>query len=432
MATNPLIALSAKTPDIYGSFQRGRKEALAELVAQEQSTRQNRLLDLQERQFEAQQQGVGLERFAQRQKLGGQAVAALGLELEPLIQAGDVAGAQQLLDARFREFGQQGLSFPDPGPLRQALASGDTELIGGLPQRLVEYARTLGYVPQENAGSGLTSDLRTFRGMTEGLSPEEIEEARRINLGLAPRAVGAAAKSVNIGGVPHVFNPLTGGYEPAQVSGQQVTADDVGQSKANIEGQVTRAKKEAENEVKRWAAEPKARMALEQATARLDRVDALVESILPRISGWTAGFLGSKLASTPGTPAFDLARDIGTLQAIAGFDELNAMRASSPTGGALGNVTERELAFLQSVVRNIESSQSPEQLRRNLEEFQREVRGSWERVARAYQQDYGQPVTEAGQQIGGPEASPQPGEVLDGYRFRGGDPGDPNSWEPLQ
>ena len=42
------------------------------------------------------------------------------------------------------------------------------------------------------------------------------------------------------------------------------------------------------------------------------------------------------------------------------------MREASPTGGALGNVSEKENEYLQSVLGNVEQSQNPEQLKRNL------------------------------------------------------------------
>ena len=176
------------------------------------------------------------------------------------------------------------------------------------------------------------------------------------------------------------------------------------------QGAIERARgtEQAKADVERQKGRNKARLSLDQATARIGRVDSLVESIMPRIGAMTAGWGGNMLANVPGTAASDLRKDIGTLQAIAGFDELNAMRASSPTGGALGNVTERELAFLQSVVRNIETSQSPEQLRRNLQDFQREVRGSWQRVTDAYELDYG------GQDAPAPSDGPaQPSSDID-------------------
>src|SRR5690606_12965851 len=73
---------------------------------------------------------------------------------------------------------------------------------------------------------------------------------------------------------------------------------------------------------------------------------------------WTTGVMGQALQNVGGTGARDLAALIDTIKANAGFAELNAMRQQSPTGGALGQVTERELAFLQATIGNLEQSQS--------------------------------------------------------------------------
>ncbi len=51
---------------------------------------------------------------------------------------------------------------------------------------------------------------------------------------------------------------------------------------------------------------------------------------------------------------------IKTIKANIGFDRLNQMRQESPTGGALGNITEQELAFLQSVLGSIDLGQKDE------------------------------------------------------------------------
>jgi len=52
-----------------------------------------------------------------------------------------------------------------------------------------------------------------------------------------------------------------------------------------------------------------------------------------------------------------------------GFNELQAMRDASATGGALGQVSERELKFLQGAKRSIQLAQSEDQLVKNLNEF---------------------------------------------------------------
>lgn len=87
----------------------------------------------------------------------------------------------------------------------------------------------------------------------------------------------------------------------------------------------------------------------------------------------TTGFFGNMLSGVAGSQAADLSGLLDTIGANISFEALNAMRAQSPTGGALGNVTERELALLQATSGNISQSQSPEQLVYNLERLQTQM-----------------------------------------------------------
>lgn len=73
------------------------------------------------------------------------------------------------------------------------------------------------------------------------------------------------------------------------------------------------------------------------------------------------GLFGSIMSAVPGTAAHDVKMDIQTIQAAVGFDRLQAMRDASPTGGALGQVSERELAQLNASLGALEQSQSREQ-----------------------------------------------------------------------
>lgn len=81
---------------------------------------------------------------------------------------------------------------------------------------------------------------------------------------------------------------------------------------------------------------------------------------------WTTG-IGAQMTGWIGnTPASNVAALMDSVEANAGFDKLQAMRESSPTGGALGSVTERELQLLQSAIGSLKQSQGPEQLQDNL------------------------------------------------------------------
>ena len=86
------------------------------------------------------------------------------------------------------------------------------------------------------------------------------------------------------------------------------------------------------------------------------------ESKLP-----TSGFVGSMLTKIPGTAATDVGALVNTIKANIGFDKLQAMRDASPTGGALGQVSNQEIDFLQSTLNNLNQNQSQEQFNKQLQ-----------------------------------------------------------------
>jgi hypothetical protein len=103
----------------------------------------------------------------------------------------------------------------------------------------------------------------------------------------------------------------------------------------------------------------------------------------------TTGLSGSVMSNVPGTDAHDLSQTLNTIKANIGFDKLQAMREASPTGGALGQVSERENTLLQSVMGALNQSQSEAQFVDNLTRLKTIIEGRREERRRAFQRDFG-------------------------------------------
>ncbi len=99
------------------------------------------------------------------------------------------------------------------------------------------------------------------------------------------------------------------------------------------------------------------------------------------------GATGSVMSIVPGSPAYDTAMDIETIVSSIGFDRLQAMRDASPTGGALGQVSERELSQLNASLGNLRQSQSRENFLVNLRAVRRHYQAAVEAI-RAQQIEY--------------------------------------------
>lgn len=83
--------------------------------------------------------------------------------------------------------------------------------------------------------------------------------------------------------------------------------------------------------------------------------------------GWFATGIGSFLGRPSGSSGADLDAILEQIGSNTAFDRLSRMRAESPTGGALGNVTERELTLLQSTVGSPNVRQSDAQFQRQMD-----------------------------------------------------------------
>lgn len=146
--------------------------------------------------------------------------------------------------------------------------------------------------------------------------------------------------------------------------------------------------------------------------------------------------VGSVLSAIPGTKAHDLSRMLDGIKARIGFDSLQEMRDNSPTGGALGQVSEMENRLLQATFGSLEQSQSEEEfifnLRRLKQQYNEIVHGPGYAGGMVESAPQGAPRQQANAYRGPVNRSaPQVGEVRNGYRFKGGNPADRNAWEQV-
>jgi len=168
------------------------------------------------------------------------------------------------------------------------------------------------------------------------------------------------------------------------------TYDDVMASREGlIEAEKARQKSRASYMEEGFQQLPKMQRSLQDAEVRgqnIARVASNVEQAAK--NSFTTGFTGSITSAVRGSPAFDLKNNLQTLEATAAFDTLQNMRDNSPTGGALGQVSERELDLLKAAYSNLSNSQSYEQLMQNLEAFNLQNQQSLQNARMAYEQDY--------------------------------------------
>lgn len=232
--------------------------------------------------------------------------------------------------------------------------------------------------PQSTRSSApTTAAIQEFR-FVQGLSPEEKEVFMSVKRG-AP-----AARPATVAGQKGVIMP-DGTFKAFSTAKQET------QVEAERKAATTEAVEQAKVDVQKKAELPFRKRQTDTALSKVEDVERAIETSLPLVGPMTAGFLGPILKNMGGTEAKALAAQMKPILANIGFEELRKMRAASPTGGALGNVTERELDMLQSTVTTLDQGLPDYMLKANLEyisEIYTKIRKNLEDyAARGYSDD---------------------------------------------
>lgn len=210
---------------------------------------------------------------------------------------------------------------------------------------------------------------------------EAIDEGDHIHIEPAGRGGGG-------GGAPNIAQPFQKPEAPP--AGFRRTADGNlefipgGPADPFVKNEVTGAQR-----AKLAATKQKEQQLLRANEAGIDQTITLIDSILSRKGdfGGVTG-MGAMGARIPGTKWADLAAALDTLRGRSAFGALQQMRANSPTGGALGSVTERELGLLQNSETQLQNTQSPEALANGLEAYKRVLQETKRRMREGLDEFY--------------------------------------------
>jgi hypothetical protein len=152
----------------------------------------------------------------------------------------------------------------------------------------------------------------------------------------------------------------------------------------------------------REAKYPAATTAVKTVESKADKLIADIETLKnhPGLDSITGTVYGRTPSVTADGRAAQALYD--SIVARGGFQELAAMRAASPTGGALGNVSNQEGQQLKDAFGTLNRTQDAADLRKQLGRVADDVRGAKTRIREAYDMTYDY-------KAGAPSANPAPG-----------------------
>lgn len=113
---------------------------------------------------------------------------------------------------------------------------------------------------------------------------------------------------------------------------------------------------------------PQEQAATTSISTRMRDINELVDRVLSNPQGLKSatGFGGALTSGIPGSAAANAKADLDAIKSLISLAEIGRMRAESKTGGAVGNMTEKEWPRFEVVAGSLEQAQTYDQVVKNL------------------------------------------------------------------
>lgn len=216
---------------------------------------------------------------------------------------------------------------------------------------------------------------------------------------VAPRAMPGAAPTLPAGLSPPA-NALAPPSPPANAMTRSTNAEDVLQAQKDQEAARAAAldaqKKDQERAAKKVEAMPvvqsSARAAIDALDMQLRDIDELLgRSGRSMVTGPIFGRSFVPSSIIPGDPLGGAGAQavIDKIKSQSGLTALQELRKNSPTGGALGNVSNQEGLRLENSAAALAQTQSTTDFDKQLKKYRSDLELAKQRIAEAYKREYG-------------------------------------------
>lgn len=269
-------------------------------------------------------------------------------------------------------------------PLNEPIYSGygGKDPVAASRDAIARRTAEIGANPYQRIGGGPQDDIGVIPMNTQDINELVPSDKELFNL---PAAQGAVVDTRRGGPMsrPVTEQQMMAGIEnpglKSRQLGQEAMIDVNKQAAIKFNDKLLAAPDEARLQNSSWKA----------MLGQAENIDAVANKAIKNANSGTTGFLGSMAGVVPGSAAFNLKENMKTIEADSAFTALKEMRDNNKTGGALGSITERELALLGAAKAALSTSQGEGQFKENLARYIEVRDRAMRNVAEGYREQYG-------------------------------------------